>query len=712
MCLKRTERRKYEAQHNRFVSAQEATVNFSTKPRRFPRLAASGVALLAATGLALTTPPAVSAQQSPPPQTSQSAQTDAATPPPDRTDTTLNAAPMPTDAMPLDEPPARASAMTRQAPGMALSQEQWNRRPVSQRGETPKLEQEWRATDSPNRQVTPGEMRSDREEIPAGFTKADADKAETMEATLAGGDGAIQAMAAPGCQVYWPAPYEVCGLIRDKYNALGGPNSFLLFPMTNELTNPDGIGKRTEFQNGPIYWSPQGGAHPVVNHFLAAWARHGYENSYIGYPTTDEITNPDGIGRRQHFTGSTIYWHLNEAYSVGGAIADKWHTLGAEQGLLGYPISDERILPDGVGRMNRFQRGVIYWHPTTGAHPIVGNLLRQWSSAGFEQSGLGYPTEDPSETNNGASTQGFQGGFLTDLGLSVGIPQNPLGVSFGIRTDSVPEIQSSGGKISAEDNNFKFSMRPDVLDSINYELTFKNPSLANSFSYYLGLPDGFSARVSNAARVGVFDSTGNEIGAIQTPVSISPTGQWRDVSATTSGTEVTYTLGASSGVRALQAEPADSSGQAISNNWEDWKELGPRERTICANDPVQCKRGRSAWGDAHRVSEGAYPGMAALNNRPDAARHCIWQGLTTERANASFAEAMAEAHELDKPGARPEEDAMDYYNNITGREVGLRLENRGDEIQSVCVRYSHEAHIVDWPPASNPNGVDLVILHE
>lgn len=291
---------------------------------------------------------------------------------------------------------------------MALSQEQWNRRPVSQRGETPKLEQEWRATDSPNRQVTPGEMRSDREEIPAGFTKADANKAETMEATLAGGDGAIRAMAAPGCQVYWPAPYEVCGEIRNKYNALGGPNSFLLFPMTNEITNPDGVGKRTEFQNGPIYWSPQGGAHPVVNHFLAAWARHGYENSYIGYPTTDEITNPDGVGRRQHFTGSTIYWHLNEAYSVGGAIADKWDTLGAEQGLLGYPTSDERVLPDGQGRMNRFQNGVIYWHPSTGAHQVTGPILLVWAAAGHERSQFGYPTGAEYFDQREELTQPFQ----------------------------------------------------------------------------------------------------------------------------------------------------------------------------------------------------------------------------------------------------------------------------------------------------------------
>lgn len=386
-------------------------MKFSTRPRRFRWLAAPGVALIAATSLALTTPPTVLAQQSPP--AAQSAEDVQNAPPPERTDTTLRAAPMPVDAMPLEEPPARASAMTRQAPGTALSQEQWNRRPVAQRGQTPKLEQEWKATDNPNREVVPGEMRSDREGIPAGFTKADADRAETMEAALTGSDGAMRAMAAPGCQVYWPAPYEVCGAIRDKYNALGGPNSFLLFPKTNELTNPDGIGKRTEFLNGPIYWSPQGGAHPVVNHFLAAWARHGYENSYIGYPTTDEIVNPDGIGRRQHFTGSTIYWFTNEAYSVGGAIADKWHRLGAEQGVLGYPTSDELVLPDGVGRMNRFHNGVIYWHPTTGARMVRGDILEQWSLAGYELSTYGYPTADESEVDANWFTQNFQGAQLS-----------------------------------------------------------------------------------------------------------------------------------------------------------------------------------------------------------------------------------------------------------------------------------------------------------
>lgn len=273
------------------------------------------------------------------------------------------------------------------------------------------LDKRWTPTDNPNAIVIPGRMRSDREPVPAGFSKSDADKAETMEAQLRN-VGGMRAATTTGCQVYWPAPFEVCGAIRDKYNSLGGPNSFLLFPKTNELTNPDGVGKRTEFMNGPIYWSPWGGAHPVVNHFLAAWARHGYENGYIGYPTTDEIVNPDGVGRRQHFTGSTIYWFLNEAYSIGGAIGDKWNSLGAERGLLGYPISDELVLPDGVGRMNRFQNGVIYWHPSTGAHYIGGTILERWITFQEEKGPFGYPVSDPTGKSGPWYVQQFQGGQI------------------------------------------------------------------------------------------------------------------------------------------------------------------------------------------------------------------------------------------------------------------------------------------------------------
>ncbi|MFV9458052.1 YiiX/YebB-like N1pC/P60 family cysteine hydrolase [Rhodococcus sp. NM-2] len=223
---------------------------------------------------------------------------------------------------------------------------------------------------------------------------------------------------APGCQLYWPSEFEVCGAIRDKYNSLGAQFSFLLLPTSPELVNPDGFGRRSVFQNGPIYWSAAGGAHPVVNHFFAAWARKGYEGGYIGYPTTDEIVNPDGIGRRQHFTGAVIYWKLNEAYSIGGAIRDKWDTVGSERNdsLLGYPISDE-IVVSGGGRMNRFERGVLYWSAATGAHPVTGPILDKWTAAGYETGTYGFPTGDQTSTDGNVTVeQQFQRGKITAPG--------------------------------------------------------------------------------------------------------------------------------------------------------------------------------------------------------------------------------------------------------------------------------------------------------
>ncbi|WP_266856848.1 hypothetical protein [Streptomyces sp. NBC_01306] len=281
----------------------------------------------------------------------------------------------------------------------------------------------WRPTAPPKSHVVAGEMRSDKESVPDGYSKADADKAETMEA----GEGVTA-----DCQVYWPAPYEVCGAIKDKYNELGGPNSFLLLPKSNELTNPDGYGKRTEFVNGPIYWSPQGGAHPVVNHFFAAWARNGYEAGALGYPTSDELVNADNVGRRQQFEHGDIYWKLNEAYAVHGAILDKWNEAGRDGGYLGYPIGDEFTTPDGIGRASRFEHGMIYWTEAYGAHPVSGGLLTKWEMSGFEAGPYGYPTADQ-QPRGSSFDQEFQFGTM-------GFPTDPVSAADPDDGDAEPTV--------------------------------------------------------------------------------------------------------------------------------------------------------------------------------------------------------------------------------------------------------------------------------
>jgi hypothetical protein len=91
-------------------------------------------------------------------------------------------------------------------------------------------------------------------------------------------------------------PNEVHGAIRDKYVQLNGPEGFLGFPTTNELTTPDGAGRYNHFEGGSIYWTPQTGAHEVHGLIRDKWAALGWEQSFLGYPVSDELD--DGSGER------------------------------------------------------------------------------------------------------------------------------------------------------------------------------------------------------------------------------------------------------------------------------------------------------------------------------------------------------------------------------------------------------------------------------
>ena len=88
-----------------------------------------------------------------------------------------------------------------------------------------------------------------------------------------------------------------------KYAALGGPAGWLGPATTAELVAPDGIGHYRHYRSGSIYWSPATGAHEVHGLIRDRWASLGWERSFLGYPLTDETTTPDRIGREEHREG-------------------------------------------------------------------------------------------------------------------------------------------------------------------------------------------------------------------------------------------------------------------------------------------------------------------------------------------------------------------------------------------------------------------------
>ena len=136
-----------------------------------------------------------------------------------------------------------------------------------------------------------------------------------------------------------------------------------------EMAMPDGRGRARDFEHGTIYWTPENGAHEVHGDIRVKWAQLG---SLLGYPVTDEIGCGPGAGRFNHFERGSIYWRQDiGAHEVHGPIRDRWAGQGWQDSHLGYPTSDERGTPDR--RWNSFEGGDITWTPSGGA--VVGHRI-------------------------------------------------------------------------------------------------------------------------------------------------------------------------------------------------------------------------------------------------------------------------------------------------------------------------------------------------
>ncbi|MDT5224606.1 MAG: hypothetical protein QOG19_2013, partial [Mycobacterium sp.] len=75
----------------------------------------------------------------------------------------------------------------------------------------------------------------------------------------------------------------------------------------------------------------------------------------------------------------------------GGAIFDKWTSIGGNASPLGAPKSPEAA-GDGATRYVTFDKGAMYWSTETGAEPVTGAIYDAWAALGFERGVLGLPT--------------------------------------------------------------------------------------------------------------------------------------------------------------------------------------------------------------------------------------------------------------------------------------------------------------------------------
>lgn len=202
--------------------------------------------------------------------------------------------------------------------------------------------------------------------------------------------------------------WEVHGDILEKWTALGREAGPLGYPTSDERVSPDGQGRATQFEHGSIYWLPGLGAHEVHGEFLRKWEQLGGETGLLGYPISDVTLAPDGQGEFMHFQHGALY-RAPDGYphEVHGAILEKWTALDREVGPLGYPLDDEVQVADGLGRFQHFERGGLYWYPGRPAYAVQAPFMNVYQSLATAGGKLGYPIEDRSD-----SVQHFDNGAI------------------------------------------------------------------------------------------------------------------------------------------------------------------------------------------------------------------------------------------------------------------------------------------------------------
>lgn len=235
------------------------------------------------------------------------------------------------------------------------------------------------------------------------------------------GDTSLRYRDYQGGRLYWTprsGVKEIYGNILVTYKAAGA-HTFLGEPTTNETTTPDGVGRYNHLYGtsptgtASIYWTPNTGARLIYGDIRQKWASMGWEGSIHGYPTSNEASTPNGRARYNNFQNGGIYWTPSGgAKSVYGGIYQRWSQLGWEGGPLGLPTTSETATPDGVGRFNHFEGGSIYWTPATGAQEVRGSIYGRWSALGWERSYLGYPTSGEFDIAGGRRSN-FQNGYIT-----------------------------------------------------------------------------------------------------------------------------------------------------------------------------------------------------------------------------------------------------------------------------------------------------------
>lgn len=151
------------------------------------------------------------------------------------------------------------------------------------------------------------------------------------------------------------------------------------------------------------------------------WLAAGGASGSLGLPLSNEVDTVAAGGRTQNFERGIVSWHpLSGAHIVWGDIGVRWIAIRREE--FGFPITDELPTGDRNGRFNHFRafradgsvigESSIFWSLATRAHEVYGGIRDLWAGRGWEHGSLGYPLAAEEALGANGRRQRFQHGMV------------------------------------------------------------------------------------------------------------------------------------------------------------------------------------------------------------------------------------------------------------------------------------------------------------
>lgn len=229
----------------------------------------------------------------------------------------------------------------------------------------------------------------------------------------AGGGGCSQRFQRGS--IVWAAGHGTVALYDPYYGvwaSTGLGTGKLGYPVSNERCTASGTGCVQQFQRGHVAWVPGVGTTLLTGIYSTVWANNGSESGRLGLPIAAEACGLVNSGCFQRFSGGSIYWNAgNGAFAVYGGYAQMWSQYGRESGRLGYPVSNEQCGLAGPGCVQSFQGGYVYWAVGIGFHSVYGVYSQLWGAKRAQNGALGYPVTEES-CQGSTCVQRFEGGSI------------------------------------------------------------------------------------------------------------------------------------------------------------------------------------------------------------------------------------------------------------------------------------------------------------